>query len=137
MERTMPSQSAQEQLAHGLASAMESRHAVINHAVIKSCICEAGMQCLYHAELAHGTRTAVRAPDPVNHPPHYKAKGLEAIDVMEAFAPTNIHRASALKYLLRAGRKSSSPVEDLQKAKWYIERELAALTSTVTIGGGK
>ena len=70
-------------------------------------------------------------PDPVNHPPHYKAKGLEAIDVMEAFAPTNIHRASALKYLLRAGRKTASPIEDLEKARWYIERELAAL------GGGK
>lgn len=124
-------ESAKEQLSKGLASAMESRHVVI-----KDCLCEAGIKCYYHARLEEA-RAAPIAADPVNYPPHYKAGGLEAIDVMEAFAPTNIHRASALKYLLRAGRKSTSPVEDLQKAKWYIERELAALTSTVTIGGGK
>lgn len=126
MEITMPSQTAQEQIAKDLAGAIGSRNAVI-----KSCVCEAGRQCLYHAELARGPNQPVRAPDTVNHPPHYKAKGLEAIDVMEAFAPTNIHRASALKYLLRAGRKTASPIEDLEKARWYIERELAAL------GGGK
>ena len=61
--------------------------------------------------------------DLVNHPPHYKAGGMEAIDVIEAFAPDNYHRASALKYLLRAGRKDDT-VQDLRKAVWYIKREI-------------
>ena len=61
--------------------------------------------------------------DLVNQPPHYKAGGMEAIDVIEAFAPDNYHRASALKYLLRAGRKDDT-VQDLRKAVWYIKREI-------------
>jgi len=64
--------------------------------------------------------------DPIVHsPPHYKSKsGLEAIDVIEAFASGNYLRGNALKYLLRAGRKADC-IQDLQKAVWYIEREIA------------
>lgn len=64
-----------------------------------------------------------KKPDPIN-PSHYKTKaGIEAVDVLEAFAPNNIHRANSLKYLLRGGRKG--PVaEDLRKAIWWIQREL-------------
>lgn len=61
--------------------------------------------------------------DLVNHPPHYKANGMEAIDVIEAFAPSNYHRGNALKYLLRAGKKGDL-IQDLRKAIWYIEREI-------------
>lgn len=63
-------------------------------------------------------------PDMVNQPPHYKStKGLEAITVIETFAPGNYHRGNALKYLLRAGKKGAL-AEDLRKAIWYIEREI-------------
>jgi hypothetical protein len=64
--------------------------------------------------------------DPMVHnPPHYEGlNGLEAIDVIEAFAPSNYLRGNALKYLLRAGRKADA-IQDLQKAMWYIEREIA------------
>ena len=58
----------------------------------------------------------------VNNPPHYQAGGMDAITVIEAFAP-NYHRGNALKYLLRAGKKGEL-AEDLRKAIWYIEREL-------------
>lgn len=61
--------------------------------------------------------------DPVNNPPHYKAAGLEAIEVIEAFAGGNYHRGAALKYLLRAGRKGDTAT-DLRKALWHINREL-------------
>lgn len=61
----------------------------------------------------------------VNNPPHYKTpNGLEAIQVIEAFARGNYHRGCALKYLLRAGKKGDKAT-DLLKAKWYIEREIA------------
>jgi hypothetical protein len=69
--------------------------------------------------------------DPINHPAHYKAGGIEAIDVIEAFAPANFHRGNAIKYLLRAGRKGDA-VTDLRKAVWYIERELDRLKKSPT-----
>lgn len=66
-------------------------------------------------------------PDPINHPPHYHAESMEAIDVIEAFAAGNFHRGNALKYLLRAGRKGDATA-DLRKAIWYIEREIARIS---------
>ena len=60
----------------------------------------------------------------IDHPDHYQAKGLEAIDVIEAYN-LNFSIGSALKYLLRAGRKpGETSIEDLNKAIWYIQREI-------------
>lgn len=62
------------------------------------------------------------------HPPHYQgAKGLECIDVIEAF-DLGFCTGNALKYLLRAGKKQGeSELEDLRKAEWYIQRRLREL----------
>jgi hypothetical protein len=59
----------------------------------------------------------------VDHPAHYQANGLEAIDVIEAFA-LGFNLGNATKYVLRAGRKGDA-VEDLKKARWYLDREIA------------
>lgn len=61
-------------------------------------------------------------PDPVNHPAHYKAhpSGIECIQVTEHLS---FLRGNAIKYLWRAGQKGNI-IEDLEKAKWYIEREI-------------
>lgn len=59
----------------------------------------------------------------VNHPDHYKAGDLEAIDIIEAY-DLDFHLGNAVKYILRAGRKTEDPVEDLEKAVWYIQRFL-------------
>jgi hypothetical protein len=64
--------------------------------------------------------------DLVNHPSHYKSNGIEAIDVIEAFAARNYHRGNALKYLLRADYKGNTK-QDLEKAVWYINREIERL----------
>lgn len=58
----------------------------------------------------------------VNHPDHYQADGLEAIDVIEAFK-LNFHLGNAIKYILRADKKGDK-VENLEKAIWYLEREI-------------
>jgi hypothetical protein len=34
---------------------------------------------------------------------------------------------NAAKYLWRAGLKSKNPIEDLKKARWYIDREIQRL----------
>jgi len=62
--------------------------------------------------------------DPVN-PPHYRAAdGTQVIDLIERWGfDANHYRATALKYLFRAGRKLDN-VDDLRKAAWYINREI-------------
>lgn len=62
--------------------------------------------------------------DPVNHPSHYTShpSGVECIQVTEHM---NFNIGNAVKYLWRAGLKDSQPtLQDLQKARWYIEREI-------------
>lgn len=59
--------------------------------------------------------------DMVNHPPHYKAGGVETIDFIEA-KDLGYHLGNAVKYISRAGIKTSDPTEDLKKAVWYINR---------------
>ena len=59
----------------------------------------------------------------VNHPDHYQSENIEAIDVIEAFN-LNFSLGSAVKYILRAGKKpSETATEDLRKAVWYLQRE--------------
>ena len=62
-------------------------------------------------------------PDPVNHPDHYTwlKNGVEVIDITENF---NFLLGNVLKYVMRADHKGK-PLEDLKKAVWYLEREIA------------
>ena len=62
--------------------------------------------------------------DPVTNPSHYQTgSGIEAIEVIEAFFPDSFHLGNAFKYLARAGKKGDY-VEDLEKAVWYLRREI-------------
>ena len=63
--------------------------------------------------------------DPVNHPQHYTShpSGVECIQVTEHM---NFCRGNAVKYIWRAGEKGNE-VEDLKKARWYLDREIARL----------
>lgn len=63
--------------------------------------------------------------DPVNHPAHYTAGGIETIDYIEAKG-LNYHLGNVVKYVSRAGKKGVA-LEDLKKAKWYLEREIQRL----------
>jgi hypothetical protein len=67
--------------------------------------------------------------DLVNHPPHYKSGGIETIDFIEA-KDLNYRLGNVVKYVSRAGKKmGSNPVQDLEKARFYLEREIAARKS--------
>lgn len=60
----------------------------------------------------------------INHPDHYTYGSFEAIEIIEDWK-LNYHLGNALKYICRAGRKDpSKKAEDLNKAIWYIEREI-------------
>ena len=65
----------------------------------------------------------------VDHPKHYTShpSGVEAITVCEHL---NFNRGNAMKYLWRAGEKDPTrEVEDLEKARWYLDREIARMKS--------
>jgi hypothetical protein len=63
--------------------------------------------------------------DPVEHPAHYTThpSGVECITVTEHMS---FLRGNAVKYLWRAGSKGDE-LEDLRKARWYLDREIANL----------
>ena len=71
--------------------------------------------------------SSAEEPDLVNHPPHYGShpSGVECITVTEHF---NFNMGNAIKYIWRADEKGN-PLQDLEKAKWYIEREIKKRTS--------
>lgn len=60
--------------------------------------------------------------DPTN-PIHYKQhpSGIEAISVVEHF---NFNLGNAIKYIWRSDLKHEDPDKDLEKAIWYLQREL-------------
>ena len=72
------------------------------------------------------------APDMVNAPPHYRHGGIETIDYIEA-KNLNYRLGNVIKYISRAGKKHEMlglknrfdySIMDLEKAKWYLEREI-------------
>lgn len=70
-------------------------------------------------------RIRMQASDNVNHPSHYKAGGIETIDFIEA-KQLNYHLGNVVKYITRADHKGNRK-EDLLKAQWYLNREIAKL----------
>lgn len=58
----------------------------------------------------------------VNHPKHYNAhpSGVECITVVEHMG---FNLGNAVKYIWRADEKGNA-IEDLQKAAWYVQREI-------------
>ena len=63
----------------------------------------------------------------VNHPSHYGGESnvYEAIKIIEAYN-LNFSLGNVIKYTLRAGKKINE-IEDLKKAKWYLDRHIRNL----------
>lgn len=80
-------------------------------------------------------------PDNVNHPSHYETGKYECIDVMIETqgieAVKNFCICNAFKYLYRHENKNG--VEDVRKAKWYLDKylELVDFESTKDVVKGK
>lgn len=69
-----------------------------------------------------------RCYDAVNHPKHYTThpSGVECITITEHMG---FCLGNAMKYIWRADEKGNA-VEDLEKARWYIDREIQRRTSS-------
>lgn len=69
--------------------------------------------------------------DAVDHPPHYGAADdpYETIKVIEAWE-LGFCLGNTVKYISRAGKKDgSSTVQDLRKARWYLDHEIERMES--------
>lgn len=67
----------------------------------------------------------------IEHPEHYTSGGVETIDLIEA-KELNFNLGNVVKYVSRCGKKKSKgmtadakALQDLKKAKWYLEREIS------------
>lgn len=68
--------------------------------------------------------------DNINHPSHYNSGKIEVYDFIES-QELNFAKGNVVKYVSRAGKKrasgksmNASALEDLRKAKWYLEKEI-------------
>lgn len=66
-------------------------------------------------------------PETVNHPAHYGGgdNPLEVIKIIEHYE-LGFALGNCVKYVLRAGKKGEL-LEDLKKARWYLDREISRL----------
>ena len=71
--------------------------------------------------------------DQIN-PAHYRRFPVEVIDITEHL---NFNRGNAVKYLARAGAKDGADeLRDLEKALWYVEREIQRVVTARGVDGG-
>lgn len=61
----------------------------------------------------------------INHPKHYNTGGIEVIDVIEDWE-LDFHLGNVIKYIGRCKHKKGM-LEDLEKAKWYLDRRISQL----------
>lgn len=85
----------------------------------------------YIRALSTPERLALESHDRVNHPPHYTQGEIECIDAIAAATVTKagieaVCVANVIKYLWRYEDKGK-PVQDVLKARWYLNRLLDVL----------
>jgi len=71
---------------------------------------------------AHKVMKEIQEREMVNHPDHYQGNKTEVIDIIEDYN-LGFSLGNAVKYILRADKKGNKK-QDLEKAIWYINREL-------------
>jgi hypothetical protein len=74
--------------------------------------------------MAQANKQSDNVVDMVNSPPHYNQTGIECIHAISAATDKGFKyylQGNVMKYLWRFDYKDK-PLEDLQKAKWYLDR---------------
>jgi len=70
------------------------------------------------------------ATDEVLNPAHYTQhpSGIECIQITEHM---NFNLGNSVKYIWRADLKHSDPIQDLRKARWYLDREIERINNAI------
>jgi hypothetical protein len=58
------------------------------------------------------------------NPKYYKNYSIQVTDAIESWGLSFV-QGNIIKYIVRAGKKTADPFDDLNKALWYLERELS------------
>lgn len=79
---------------------------------------------------------AIDPEEKVNHPQHYNKGNIEVIEIMEQIArdyepDVAVNISNVIKYIARANHKDNL-VEDLNKAKWYLNRAVELVSEDET-----
>ena len=61
--------------------------------------------------------------DPIN-PDYYKNYSIEVTDAIQSWG-LSYCQGNIIKYIVRCGRKTTDPRQDLEKALWYLQKELS------------
>ena len=83
-----------------------------------------GMMIQEELRMAQANKQSDNVVDMVNNPPHYNQTGIECIHAISAATDKGFKyylQGNVMKYLWRFDYKDK-PLEDLQKAKWYLEK---------------
>ena len=82
----------------------------------------------YYSPIHEEKDTNINTTTTVNHPSHYGGDNVyEVIRIIEHFK-LGFNLGNVLKYVLRAGIKNKDKhIEDLEKAAWYLDREIKNL----------
>jgi hypothetical protein len=92
------------------------------------------MKAMMHQEelrMAQANKQSDNVVDMVNNPPHYNQTGIECIQAISAATDKGFKyylQGNVMKYLWRFDYKDK-PLEDLQKAKWYLDRLIEEVTA--------
>ena len=81
--------------------------------------------------MAQAKKQSDNVVDMVNSPPHYNQTGIECIHAISAATDIGFKyylQGNVMKYLWRFDYKDK-PLEDLQKAKWYLDRLIEEVMS--------
>ena len=82
------------------------------------------MKLMEEREQAGKEAYSGKVVDMVNNPPHYNQTGIECIHAISAATDKGFKyylQGNVMKYLWRFDYKDK-PLEDLQKAQWYLEK---------------
>ena len=81
--------------------------------------------------MAQANKQSDNVIDMVNNPPHYNQAGIECIQAISAATDEGFKyylQGNVMKYLWRFDYKDK-PLEDLQQAKWYLDRLIEEVTA--------
>lgn len=90
--------------------------------VIKGDELDVDLSSKYHITTYDKEATGKVEHENVDHPNHYNKGKFEVIEVIEDW-DLNFHLGNTIKYIARAKHKGRE-LEDLEKAMWYLNREI-------------
>ena len=93
------------------------------------------MKAMIHQEelrMRQANKQSDNVVDMVNNPPHYNQTGIECIHAISAATDKGFRyylQGNVMKYLWRFDYKDK-PLEDLQKAQWYLDKLIEEVMAT-------